>query len=87
MRSSSISLDEYGSKIQKVNRYRPAVLNETILITRQEILFIKVAPVKSITGIIEFLINTALLKVYFILHYHLFFRKEIYFFECLYFSE
>ena len=27
------------------------------------------------------------MNVYFILHYHLFFRKVIYFFECLYFSE
>ena len=32
------------------------------------------------------IINAALLNVYFILHYHLFFRKK-YFFECLYFSE
>ena len=31
-----------------------------------------------------FLINADLLNVYFILHYHLFFRKEIYFFDCLY---
>ena len=34
-----------------------------------------------------FLFNAALLNVYFILHYHLFFRKEIYSFERLYFSE
>ena len=31
MRSSSISLDGYGSKIRKVSRCRPAVSNETIL--------------------------------------------------------
>ena len=31
--------------------------------------------------------NAALLNVYFILIYYLFFRKEIHFFECLYFSE
>ena len=37
--------------------------------------------------IINFLINAALLNVYLILHYHLFFWKEIYFFECLYFTE
>ena len=37
--------------------------------------------------IIAFLINAPLLNVYFILHYYLFSRKEIYFFECLYFSE
>ena len=34
-----------------------------------------------------FLINAILLNVHFILYYHLCFRKEIYFFECLYFSE
>ena len=33
-----------------------------------------------------FLSNSVPLNVYFILHYHLFFRKK-YFFECLYFSE
>ena len=32
------------------------------------------------------MINSVLLIVYFILHYHLFFRKK-YFFVCLYFSE
>ena len=42
--------------------------------------------------IIELLINAEfrlmlLISVYFILYYHLFFRKEIYFFESLYFSE
>ena len=37
--------------------------------------------------IIKFLINTGLLDVYFILHYHLFFCKKNYFFKCLYFSE
>ena len=64
-------------------------LNETILATRQE--FFK----KNISYraehrwhcIIGFLNNTALVNVYFILHYHLFFRKEIYFSECLYIRE
>ena len=37
--------------------------------------------------VIGFLINAALLNVYFILHYHLFFGKEIYFSECSYSSE
>ena len=49
MRSSSISLDGYGSKIRKVSRCRPAVSNETILGTRQEIFFTKVTFVQSIT--------------------------------------
>ena len=39
LRSSSISFDGYGSKIQKVSRHRPAVSNETILANRQEFLF------------------------------------------------
>ena len=34
-----------------------------------------------------FLFPLGMLNVYFILHYHLFFCKEIYFFECLYFSK
>ena len=78
-----------GSKIRKVSRCRPAVSNETILATRQEILFTKAIPVKSITDIVllVFLINTALRNFYFIIHYYLLFRKEIYFFDCLYFSE
>ena len=37
--------------------------------------------------IVGFFINTAFLNVCFMLHYHLFFRKEIYFFECLCSSE
>ena len=49
MRSSSISLDGYGSKIRKVSRCRPAVSNETILGTRQKIFFTKVTFVQSIT--------------------------------------
>ena len=35
--------------------------------------------------IIRFLVNAVLLNVYFILNYHLFFCKVIYFFNCLYF--
>ena len=52
LRSSSISLDGYGSKIRKVRRCKPAVSNETILPTRQELFFTKLAPVDSITDII-----------------------------------
>ena len=37
--------------------------------------------------IIGFLINATHLSVYFILHYHLFFRKKLYLFKYLYFSE
>ena len=52
------------------------------LATKQEFFFIKVAPVQKHNCIIGFMINTALLNVYYILRYHLFLRKEIYFFEC-----
>ena len=47
-----ISLDGYGSKIRKVSRCRPTVSNETILGTKQEFFFTKVAPLQSITDII-----------------------------------
>ena len=71
-----ISLDGYGSKIRKVRRYRPTVSNGTILATKQEFFFTK-----------GFITNTA--SLYFIQHYHLFFRKEFFFwmytlFECSY---
>ena len=59
-----ISLDQYGSKIRKVSRGRPTVLNETILATKH-----------NWHCTIGFLINTAPLNAYFILHYDLFFRK------------
>ena len=45
-------MDGYGSEIWKVSRCRPAVLNETILATRQGFFFTKLAPVQSITGIV-----------------------------------
>ena len=41
---------------------------------------------KKICFLSVFLINIAPWNVYFILHYHLFFRKD-FFYECLYFSE
>ena len=47
-----ISLDRYGSKKRKASRYRSTVSNETILATKQEFLFTKVALVQSITDII-----------------------------------
>ena len=50
--ASSISFDGYGSKIRKVSRCRPAVLNETILATKQEFFYTKVALVQSITDIV-----------------------------------
>ena len=81
-----ISLEGLDSKIWKVSRCRPAVSNETILVTRQECFVTKVARVLSITDLV-LLINAAFPNVYFILHYHLHFQKELYFFECLYISE
>ena len=45
-------MDGYGSKIRKVSRSRPTVSNETILETKQEFFFTKVAPVQSIIDIV-----------------------------------
>ena len=47
-----ISLEGYGSKIRKVTRCRSTESNETILATKQDIFFTKVAPVQSITDIV-----------------------------------
>ena len=52
LRSSSVSLEGSGSKIQKVSICRPAVSNETILATKHEFLFTKVAHVQRITDIV-----------------------------------
>ena len=62
-----ISLDGYGSKIRTESRHRPAVSNETILATKQEFFFTKIAPVQSITdfALLVCLINTAPLDVIF----------------------
>ena len=76
LRSSAISLDGYGSKIQNVSRCRPTVWNETILPTNQKLFFTKVSNNWHCT--IGFLINTAPKNVYFILQYHLFFRKKFF---------
>ena len=46
-----ISLNRYGSKIRKVSTDRPTLPNETILATKQEFFFAKVAPVHNITDI------------------------------------
>ena len=51
LRSSSISLDRYGSNTRKVSKSRPVVSNETLLATGQEFFFTKVARVQSITDI------------------------------------
>ena len=46
-----VSLDGYGSKIRKVSRCRPAGSNETILATKEELFFKKIASVQSITNL------------------------------------
>ena len=96
LRSSSIFLKIFGSKIWKVSRCRPAVSNETILAVRQELLFTKNTSRAKHNWhcIIGFLINAALLNVFFNLLYHYFFVKKFIFlnvcisvntiFECLY---
>ena len=70
-----LSLDGYGSKIRKVNRCRPTVSNETILVTKQEFSFIKVAPVQGITDILLLGFWLTLLSWMFITSYN-----TIYFF-------
>ena len=82
------SLDGYGSKIRKVSRCRPKVLNETILATKQEFFLYKISfrTKHNWHCFIGFLIITAPLNVYFILHYHLFFRN-FFFLEGLYYSK
>ena len=83
-----ISLNQYGSKLRKVSSSRPTVPNETILETKQEFFFTKVAPVQSIIGIalLGFWLILFPWNFLFILHYHLFFVNNI-LFGCLYFSE
>ena len=86
LRSSTISLDGYGSKIRKVSRCRPTVSNGTILATKQESFFTKVAPVQSITAIV--LLGFLLILLPFVS-----FNTTIYVFvknsfsKCLYISE
>ena len=64
-----MSLVGYGSKIWKARRCRLTVSNETILETKQELFFTKVAPLQSIIDIaLSILVNTAPLNVYFILN-------------------
>ena len=96
LRSSSISLDGYGSKIQKVSWCRIAVSKETIIATRQEFFFTKVTLVQSITDIVLLVFWLMLLSWIFISSYtttHFFVKKFIFLnvyisvntvFECLY---
>ena len=81
-----ISLNGYGSKIRKVSRCRPTVSNGTILATKQEFFLTKVAPVQGITDIVLLLFFISTAPLYFILHYHLFFRKEFIFLSNVYIS-
>ena len=76
--------DGHGSKIRKVDADLQYQMKLGRSFSLQKQLLYKIQLTCSIVG---FLINAALLNVYFILHYHLFFRKEFYFSECLYFSE
>ena len=47
-----MSLKGYVSKIQKVNRCRPAVSSKSIIATRQELFFTKLTPVQEIAVIV-----------------------------------
>ena len=79
LRSSSISLDGYGSNIQKVSRCKPAVSNKTILATRQKFFFTKAAPAAPIVFLDFWLMLLSWMSVSS--------YTTIYFFECLYCSE
>ena len=82
-----ISLDGYGSKIWKVSRCRPIVSNETVLATKQEFFFTKVAPVQNITDIVLLDFWLMLLSWMFISSYTtIYFFVKNFFSECLYFS-
>ena len=82
--------------MRKVSRCRTAVPNETILATRQEFFFTKVAPVQSITGIVLLDFWLMLPSWMFVLFYttiYFFVKKFIFsnvyisvntIFECLY---
>ena len=62
--------------------------NETILATKQEFFFTKVAPVQSITDIVLLGFSLILLPGMFILYYTIiYFFVNNFFFESLYFSE
>ena len=50
--NARIFLDGYGSKTRKVSKCRPKVSNETIIATKQEFFFTKVAPVQNIADIV-----------------------------------
>ena len=64
------------------------VSNETILATKQEFFFTKVAPVQSITDIVILGFSLLLLPGMFISCYTIiYFFVNNFFFECLYFSE
>ena len=72
LRSSSISLDGYGSKIRKVSRRRPEASNETVLATRQEFFFTQLVPMQSITDIVFLDFRLILLSWMFISSYTVF---------------
>ena len=81
-----ISLDEHGSKIWKVSRCRPTVSNETILTTKQEFFFTKVAPVQSLTDIVLLGLWLMMHSGMFIFSYNTFFFVNNIFFSNVYIS-
>ena len=83
-----ISLNRYGSKIRKVSRWRPIVSEETILETKQEFFFTKVAPVQGITYIALLGFWLILFPWMFILSYTtIYFFVKNFLFDFSYFSE
>ena len=77
-------MEGYDSKIRKISRCSTAVSNETILATRQEFFFTKVAPVQNIADIVSLDFWLMLPSCMFISScaaFLFFFEKKIYFFE------
>ena len=83
-----ISLDGHASKIRKASRCRPTVSNETILATKQEFFFTKVAPLQSMTDIVLLGFWLILLPWMFISSYTtIYFFIKNFFFKYLCFSQ
>ena len=76
------------SEFKNIEFHDFTVLNETILATKQEFFFTKLAPVQSITGIVLLGFSLILLPGMFISYYTIiYFFVNNFFFEYLYFSE
>ena len=77
-----------NSEFKNTKFYDFTVSNETILATKHEFFFIKLAPIQSITDTAHLDFSSKLLPEMFILYYTIiYFFVKNFFFKCLYFSE